>query len=84
MGTLARDEHIFLASEIFSLPYLQRPAAVRFGDSAALSFQESDKMAQAAWKGKRGGKGTKGRAGSCVYWVVCPHAGVVWVMPIKT
>lgn len=32
MGTLVRDEHSFLASEIFSLPYLQRPAAVRFGD----------------------------------------------------
>lgn len=35
-----RDEHSFLASEIFSLPYLQSPAAVRFGDSAVLSFGE--------------------------------------------
>jgi len=64
MGTLAQDERSFLASEIFSLPYLQRPAAVRFGDSAALCFWESDKTARAAWKGKRDGKGTEGRAAS--------------------
>lgn len=84
MGTLARDEHSFLASEIFSLPYLQRPAAVRFGDSAALPFREGDKTAQAAWKGKHGVKGTEGRAASYIYQVVCPRAGVVWGMPIKT
>lgn len=57
---LARDEHSCLASEIFSLPYLQRPAAVRFGDSAARSFGESDKTAQAACKGKHDGKALKG------------------------
>lgn len=60
MGTLVRDEHSCLASEIFSLPYLQRPAAVRFGDSAAHSFGESDKTARAACKGKHDGKTPKG------------------------
>lgn len=79
-----QDEHSFLASEIFSLPYLQSPAAVRFGDSAVLSFGESDKTARAVWKGKHAGKGTKGRAVSFIYQVVCPRAGVVWGMPIKT
>lgn len=79
-----RDEHSFLASEIFSLPYLQSPAAVRFGDSAVLSFEESDKTARAAWKGKHAGKGTGGRAVFYIYQVACPRAGVVWGMPIKT
>lgn len=45
-----QDEHSFLASEIFSLPYLQSPAAVRFGDSAVLSFGERGSMLEKAPK----------------------------------